>query len=155
MSPESTQPEIQKDLKATPLPPEVKQVIEKLPSQEAKTLLSILIARSSTTFGPDPETAKVLSEAEIHEEECRLKAYQSMLQNREAQSQRDHDFRKKRLNHQTGMTTVILLVTVGGVVAGLTLNAYGNSGVGNPVLVGSFGMLSALAGKMLASRDKD
>ena len=88
------------DSALVPLPPEVSRVIEKLPDQEAKGLLSIFLARSTTTFGPDPETAKILSEAEINEEQCRLKAYQGALQNKETQSQRDHEYRKKKLNHK-------------------------------------------------------
>jgi hypothetical protein len=140
---------------ALALPTEVSKVIEKLPDQEAKGLLSIFLARSTTTFGPDAETAKILSEAEIHEEECRLKAYQAALQNRETQSQRDHDYRKKRLNHQTSLSAIVLLVTVGGVIAGLGLSATGNSTIGNPVLIASFTLLSSLAGKLLTGREKE
>lgn len=91
----------------------------------------------------------------MHEEECKLKAFQSSLQNREAQSGRDHDFRKKKLNHQTGLTVTVLFATIGGVGGGLFLSATGNTSLGNPVLIASFTMLTTLAGKLLASRDKD
>jgi hypothetical protein len=77
------------------------------------------------------------------------------LQNRETQSQRDHDYRKKRLNHQTSLSAIVLLVTVGGVIAGLGLSATGNSTIGNPVLIASFTLLSSLAGKLLTGREKE
>jgi hypothetical protein len=122
---------------------------------EAKTLLSIFLARSSTTFGPDPETAKIIAESEMHQEECRLKAYQSSLANKEAQAQRDHEFRKKRLNHNTAKSAVVLTVVVAGVVAGLVLSAIGNAAIGTPVLIASFTMLSGLGGKLIKSDDNE
>jgi hypothetical protein len=98
---------------AVSVPPEVKQAIEDLPAQQAKGLLSIILARTTTTFGPDPETAKIIAQSEMHEEDCRLKAYQAALQNKETQSQRDHDFRKKKLNHQTLMAVIVLVAATG------------------------------------------
>ncbi len=113
------------------------------------------IALSRTSFGPDPETAKTLARAEMHEEECRLKAFQANLENREKQGQRDHEFRKKKLNHASAMTAGIIVVTTGGVGAGLALITHGNSAVGNPILIASFTLLSSMAGKLLSSREKD
>jgi hypothetical protein len=138
-----------------PVPSEVQRALEKLPAQEAKGLLSVFLARSSTTFGPDPETAKVIAQSEMHEEDCRLKAYQSSLANKEAQGARDHEFRKKKLNHRTATSAVVLTVVVAGVVAGVALCASGSIAVGSPVLVASFTMLSNMAGKMLRSGDEE
>ena len=118
-------------------------------------MLSIALSRTTFGVGPDPETAKAIAQTEMHEEECRLKAFQSSLQNRELQSQRDHEFRKQKLGHQTWMTAAILCVTVIGTGTGLALSISGNSSIGNPILAASFTMLSGLAGKLLSSRDKD
>jgi len=140
---------------SVPLPRPILSALEKVPDQDAKAILSVALSRTTFGFGPDPETAKTLAQTEMHEEECRLKGFQSSLQNREEQSKRDHEFRKKKLNHQTALTVTILVVTIGGIGGGLVLSATGNSSLGNPVLAASFTMLSALAGKLLASRDKD
>jgi hypothetical protein len=129
--------------------------LEKLPPQDAKGLLSIFLARSTTSFGPDPETAKVIAESEMHEEDCRLKAYQSSLANKEAQNARDHEYRKKKLNHRTCMSSVVLVVVISGVVAGLVLCAKGNTAIGSPVLIASFTMLSGMGGKLLRSGEDE
>ena len=144
-----------KSLEKPALPPPVLHALEKVPDQEAKAILSMAVSRTTFGFGPDPETAKILAETEIHEEECRLKGFQASLQNREEQNKRDHDFRKKKLNHQTGLTVVVLAVTVAGIVGGLVLSATGNPTLGNPVLIASFTVMVTLSGKLLASRDKD
>jgi hypothetical protein len=137
------------------LPPPILNALEKVPDQDAKAILSVALSKTTLGFGPDPETAKTLAQTEMHEEECRLKAFQASLQNREEQSKRDHEFRQKKLNHQTALTLTILTVTIGGIGGGLVLSATGNSPLGNPVLVASFTVLTTLAGKLLASRDKD
>ncbi len=138
------------------IPESVQAVLEKVSDKETRQQLSILLSRTTTFgFGPDPETAKILSAAESHQEECKLKAFQSSLANKEAQSQRDHEFRKKRLNHQTCQSLIILLVIVAGVMAGLYFTITGNPSLGTPILVASFTMLSGLASRLLASRDKD
>jgi hypothetical protein len=149
-SKDERQPELSR-----PLPPPILHALDKVPDQDAKAILSMAISRTTFGFGPDPETAKVLAQTEIHEEECRLKGFQASLQNREEQNKRDHDFRKKRLNHQTGLTAIVLVVTVGGIGADLFLSATGNTALGNPVLSASFTVMITLAGKLLASRDKD
>ena len=101
-SKDERQPELSR-----PLPPPILHALEKVPDQDAKAILSMAISRTTFGFGPDPETAKVLAQTEIHEEECRLKGFQASLQNREEQNKRDHDFRKKKLNHQTGLTVTV------------------------------------------------
>lgn len=113
------------------------------------------VSRTTFGFGPDPETAKILAQTEIHEEECKLKGFQASLQNREEQNKRDHEFRKKKLNHQTGLTVTILTVTIAAIGGGLVLSITGNPALGNPVLIASFTVMTTLAGKLLASRDKD
>ena len=117
--------------------------------------MSVALSKTTFGFGPDPETAKTLARAEMHEEDCRLEAFKSNLHNREEQNKRDHDFRKKRLNHQTCLTVTVLVVTIAGIGFGLFLSVTGNPTIGTPVLVASFTMLSGLTGKLLSSRDKD
>ena len=111
------------------------------------------VSRTTFGFGPDPETAKILAQTEIHEEECRLKGFQASLQNREEQNKRDHEFRKKRLNHQTALMVIVLAVTVVGIGGGLFLSSTGNTSLGNPVLAASFTVMVGLAGRLLAGRD--
>jgi hypothetical protein len=136
-----------------PLPTPLLQALDKVPDQEARAILSMAVSRTTFGFGPDPETAKILAQTEMHEEECRLKGYQASLQNREEQNKRDHEFRKKRLNHQTVLTVVVLVVTVAGLGGGLYLSSSGNASLGNPVLAASFTVMVGLAGKLLAGRD--
>jgi hypothetical protein len=140
---------------AVPLPRPILNALEKVPDEAAKAVLSVALSRTSVGFGPDPETAKTLAQTEMHEEDCKLKAFQCSLQNREEQSKRDHEFRKKKLNHQTSLTVVVMIVTIGGVAGGLVLSSTGNPSLGNPILAASFVVLATLAGKLLASRDKD
>jgi len=138
---------------ASDLPPEARRAIETIRPEEAKGLLSIFLARSTTTFGPDPETAKILAQAEMHEEECRLKGYQASLQNKELQSQRDHALRMKRLNHETAMQVVVLIVAVIGIGVGLYLSISGNALLGSNILVASvLTMLYIVSGKTPLSR---
>jgi len=140
---------------SVPLPPTLLHALEKVPDQDAKAVLSMAVSRTTFGFGPDPETAKILAQTEIHEEECRLKGFQASLQNREEQNKRDHEFRKKKLNHQTGLTVTILTVTIAAIGGGLALSITGNPALGNPVLIASFTVMTTLAGKLLAGRDRD
>jgi hypothetical protein len=137
------------------LPSPVLNALKKVPDEDAKAVLQVALSKTTFGFGPDPETAKTIAQAEMHEENCRLQAYQASLQNREEQSKRDHEFRKKKLNHSTVLMVTVVVVTVGGIGGGLILSVTGNSSLGNPVLVASFTLLSSLAGKLLGSRDKD
>jgi len=138
---------------SVPLPAPLLQALEKVPDQDAKAILSMAVSRTTFGFGPDPETAKILAQTEIHEEECRLKGFQASLQNREEQNKRDHEFRKKRLNHQTALMVIVLAVTVVGIGGGLFLSSTGNTSLGNPVLAASFTVMVGLAGRLLAGRD--
>ena len=135
------------------VPLEVKQAIENLPPQEAKGLLSIFLARTTTTFGPDPETAKIIAQSEMHEEDCRLQAYQAALQNKETQNQRDHDFRKKKLNHQTAMALIVLVAATGLIGLGIYIQVTqtGNSLGGYLILGGGALVFHALGVKPPAS----
>jgi len=132
------------------LPPEAEKAMEKIVAEGGpKALMAVFGAFSrTTTFGPDPETARVLAEAEKHEEDCRLDGYKAMLSNRENQNQRDHQFRIKRLNHETSMQIIVLVVTVIGIAIGLYEVLAGNNTIGGYVLLASFlTMIQILTGK--------
>jgi hypothetical protein len=121
---------------SAPLPPEIKKVLEELPAPEAKTLLSLIIARSTTSFGPDAETARILVEAEQHEEDCRLEGYKATLANREKQGMRDHEFRIKKLNREFAMSMVVLVGAIALCGVGLYLTINGQTVLGSNLLVG-------------------
>jgi len=134
----------------TTLPPEAEKALEKVAQEGGpKALAAVVAAFSRTTnFGPDPETARILAETERHSEELRLQGYKASLENREKQNSRDHQFRCKRMNHETAMRMVVLAVFVVGVGVGLYQITSGNSQVGSPVLVASImGVLQILSGR--------
>ncbi len=144
----------------TPTPAIVQQALQsalaKVPDQEVRTILSLALSqRTSFGIGPDAETMKVLADTEIHEETCRLKGFEASLANKDKQADRDHDFRKRKLNQQSLMSGAVLVVTVLGVMAGLALSVTGSANIGTPVLVASFTVLTTIAGKLISSRDKD
>ena len=80
------------------IPPQsLQSALAKVPDQEARTILSLALSRTSIGYGPDTETMKVLADTEIHEETCRLKGFEASLANKDKQADRDHDFRKRKL----------------------------------------------------------
>lgn len=140
------------------LPPEAEKALEKLVEQGGpKALLAIVAAVSRTTnVGPDPETARILAESEKHSEELRLQGYKANLENRDKQNGRDHQFRCKRLNHDTAKTMVVLTVFLVGVGVGLYLLTKGNTAVGTPILVAAvMGVLQILSGRLPVGTKSD
>ncbi len=127
--------------------------LEKLPP-EMKTVVSVMAAFIRSSTGPDPETAKIVAETEMHEESCKLEGYKETLKNRDQQNERDHKFRVKKLNHETAKSMILALVSVAGIITGLyLLVAKNNSNVGTPLLVASF--MALIGGKSLFPKDKD
>ena len=127
--------------------------IEKL-SPEMKTIVSVFAGIFRSTTGPDPETSRIVADSEMHEETCKLEGYKETLKNRDKQNERDHDFRKKKLNHETAKGIIITLVCVAGVVSGLYLIvAKKDSAVGTPLLVASF--MALIGGRSLFPKEKE
>src|SRR5579859_2592610 len=120
-----------------PPPQKIAEALSKVGDPEAKMTLSVALSRTSYGFGPDPETAKIIAETEIHEENCRLEAYKTSLHNRDKQSDRDHDFRKRRLNRDFSMSLAVLTVALLGAGTGLYLIIRGTTAVGSNVLIAS------------------
>jgi len=125
------------------LPPE----LEKLPP-EMKAVVSVMMGGFfRSTSGPDPETAKIMAQTEMHEETCRLEGYKENLKNRDKQNDRDHEFRKKQLNHNTAKQFIIIAVCIVGILAGLyLLIGRGQETLGTGLLVGAF--VTLLNGRM-------
>jgi hypothetical protein len=127
--------------------------LEKLPA-EMKTVVSVMAAFIRSSSGPDPETAKIVAETERHEESCKLEGYKETLKTRDKQGERDHEFRKKRLNHDTAKNMILTAVSVVGIIVGLYLLVIQkDSSVGTPILVASF--MALLGGKSLLPKEKD
>jgi hypothetical protein len=112
--------------------------IQNLPP-EMRTMVSVMAGFFRSNSGPDAETAKIMAEAEMHEESCKLQAYTQSMKNRDLQNERDHLFRMKKLLYDNVRSFVIGLACIGGIICGLYLTVkMGNSAVGNPVLLASF-----------------
>jgi hypothetical protein len=127
--------------------------IEKLPT-EMKTMVSVMAGFFRSTSGPDPETARLMAQSEMHEESCRLEGYKQALINRDQQSQRDHIFRMKQSTQDMVKSILMTLVCVAGIICGLYLVvAKKDNAVGTPILVASF--MAMLGGKSLLPKDKD
>ena len=136
------------------LPPEAEQALEKvIEAGGPKALMAVVAAFSRTSsFGPDPATAKVLADVEMHAEDSRLKGYEATLKNRDEQNKRDDSFRRKRLNHETAIQIVVLVAALIGVIVGIYLYLNGKDLAGY-VLLASFILLSnAVGGKISMPR---
>jgi hypothetical protein len=128
--------------------------IEKLPP-EMKTIVSVIAGLFRSTSGPDPETSRIVAESEMHEETCKLEGYKESLKIRDKQNGRDHEFRQKRLNHETFRNTLISAVCVIGICTGLYLLVVKKDElVGSNILIASFLALLE-GGKLISHRDKD
>lgn len=108
-----------------------------------------------STSGPDPETSKLVAQSEMHEETCKLDGYKESLKIRDKQNERDHEFRKKRLNHETFRNTIISAVCVVGICTGLYLLVVKkDEQVGSNILIASFLALLG-GGKLISQKDKE
>jgi len=127
--------------------------IEKLPA-EMRTMVSVMAGFFRSTSGPDPETAKILAQTEMHEESCKLQGFTESLKVRDQQNERDHKFRTKRMNHEMAKSLIVMVVCLGGIICGLYLIvAKQDSAVGTPLLVAGF--MAMLGGKSILPKDKD
>ncbi|HKS80899.1 MAG TPA: hypothetical protein VJR23_05295 [Candidatus Acidoferrales bacterium] len=146
MAQDDSEDRIQKSEAGTPLtsaptPQKITEALEKVRDPDAKLTLSVALSRTSYGFGPDPETAKIICDGEIHEENCRLEAYKASLLNRDKQSERDHDFRKRQLNRDFSMSITVLILALFGSGAGLFLIIKGNTAIGSNILIAGVGLI--------------
>jgi hypothetical protein len=127
--------------------------LEKL-APETKTIMSLFAAIVRNYSGPDPATAKIVAESEMHEETCKLEGYKESCRVRDLQNERDHKFRVKRLNHETAKGMIVTVVCVIGILAGLYLLVERQEHtLGSDILIASF--LGLLGGRSLLPKEKD
>lgn len=125
---------------AQAIPAEAAKVLEKkleeVPPQEMVAQIFAAISRT-TTIGPDPETAKIMAQAEMHAESSKLEAYKKSLENRDKQNERDHEFRCNKLKHDNFNLKVILGAAVLGCIGGIALLLTGRQLIGSNILIAS------------------
>jgi len=121
------------------------KALEKLDKPQLVSLAAAFFS-SKTTFGPDPESAKLMAQTEMHHETCRLEAYKKNLENQESDSKRDHEYRTKRLNHDTILMVVVLLLAIAGAGTGLYLTVSEHSQVGSNILIASVALIWYIIG---------
>jgi len=98
------------------------------PEAAAKILMELTEMKAS--FGPDPETAKVLAETERHAEEKKLEGYKATLEHRDRQSQRDQEFRMEQLKHSATDRRIVLFSSLTALVGGAALSLKGDPQLG-------------------------
>jgi phosphotransferase system glucose/maltose/N-acetylglucosamine-specific IIC component len=133
------------------LPPE----LQNLPGDAKAEIFSMIASISLRNLtGPDPETARIAAQSEMHEETCRLDGYKKNLEVRDKQNERDHVFRTKKLNHQTALNLIFYALCVAGIAVGLYLyTAKGEKTVGSNVITACF--VALLGGKALLPKEKE
>jgi hypothetical protein len=121
----------------SPIVPEYVEAEKALQKLEKPEVLSLAAFFSSKmTLGPDPESAKLMAQTEMHHETCRLEGYKENLKHQDLDGQRKHQFRLKKLNHETFLLTSVLLGALAGAGVGLYLTILGNP-VGSNILIAS------------------
>jgi hypothetical protein len=131
------------------LPAEAEQL-----TPEARTIVSVVSAIFRSNSGPDPETSRIMAETEMHEESCKLEAYTKSLENKNRQSERDHEFRIKQQRYDNLRSIITVFIFVAGIAFGLYLLVTQKSAaVGNTILVACF--VALLNGKSLLPKDKE
>ncbi|MGD0829435.1 MAG: hypothetical protein ABR907_00735 [Terracidiphilus sp.] len=99
--------------------------------------------------GPDPAVATILAETERHSEDNNLAGYRATLEQRDRDSQRNHEFRLEQLKHSAHEKKVVLYCSVAALVIGGTLSVTGNSQFGNPIMTAALTLLITLiSGKL-------
>lgn len=118
----------------TAITPEYVEALQKLEKPEVLSLAAFF--SSKMTLGPDPESAKLMAQTEMHHESCRLEGYRENLKHQDLEGQRKHQYRLKKLNHETFLLTSVLLGALGGAAVGLYLTVTGKP-VGSDILIAS------------------
>ncbi len=101
---------------------------------------------SKMTLGPDPESAKLMAQTEMHHESCRLDGYKENLRNQDAENARKHEFRMKRLHYDTLLTGALLVLAILGAGTGLYLTVTERPTLGSNILIASVAIIYYLIG---------
>jgi hypothetical protein len=113
-----------------------------LAPEAVKMLMELTEMKAS--FGPDPETAKVLADTERHAEEKKLEGYKATLEHRDRQSQRDQEFRMAQLKHSAADRRIVLFSALAALVGGAALSLKGDPQLGNPIMSAALTLLITL-----------
>jgi hypothetical protein len=136
---------------AIALPPELEKLSPEIKSSMFSLMMGLFVRN---TTGPDPETSKVVAQSEMHQETCRLDGYKESLKNKDKQGERDHEYRKKQLNHDSVRSMLFYLLCLIGISIGLyLLVAKGERTLGSNIVTACF--VALLGGKSILSKDKD
>lgn len=133
------------------LPPELDLLPPETKSSVLTFMMALIVRQNS---GPDPETSKLVAQSEMHQETCRLEGYREMQKSRDKQGERDHEFRKKKLNHETLRNLLLYATCVLGIGIGLYLYVgKGEKTVGSNIVTACF--VALLGGKALLGKEKE
>jgi hypothetical protein len=124
-----------------------------LPPQAVRMLMELTEMRAS--FGPDPETAKILAETERHAEEKKLEGYKATLEHRDHENERKHVRLLKKLGNESKRSWVVLIASIIAAIGGIFLALDGKSNLGIPLLLFAGIMIKDLAGKPPSSIDTE
>jgi hypothetical protein len=94
--------------------------------------------------GPDPAVATILAETERHAEDNNLAGYRATLEQRDRDSQRNHEYRLEQLKHSAHEKRVVLYGSVAALVIGGILSVTGKSQFGNPIMTAALTLLITL-----------
>jgi hypothetical protein len=108
-----------------------------------------------TSFGPDPETAKILAETERHAEEKKLEGYKATLEHRDRENERKHIRQLKKIRNESNRAWVVLIASIITAIGGIFLAITGKSTLGIPLLVFAGILIKDLAGKPPSSADSE
>jgi hypothetical protein len=124
-----------------------------LPPEAVRMLMELTEMRAS--FGPDPETAKILAETERHAEEKKLEGYKATLEHRDHENERKHIRQLKRIGNESNRSWVVLISSIIAAIGGVFLALDGKSNLGIPLLLFAGIMIKDLAGKPPSSIDPE
>jgi hypothetical protein len=124
-----------------------------LPPQAVRMLMELTEMR--TSFGPDPETARIISETERHAEEKKLEGYKATLEHRDKENERKHIRLLKKISNESKRTWVVLIASIITAIGGILLAITGKSNLGIPLLVFAGILIKDLSGKSPSSTDSE
>jgi hypothetical protein len=94
-----------------------------LPPQAVRMLMELTEMR--TSFGPDPETARILAETERHAEEKKLEGYKATLEFRDHENDRKHIRILKKIGNESKRAWVVLIASIITAISGIILSITG------------------------------